>query len=115
MRCLKKSEVKVKATDVVGSYKLLLSMLYFPISTGIHSLILFKILKKFTKFGTAKCVKICLLMFFLMPVYALIFVQCYDSLGVSWTKFKYLFMRLFKRNIYDEFEEKKRMFSRKII
>ena len=50
-----------------------------------------------------------------MPIYALVFVQSYDSLGRSWRKLKYLFMRLFKRNIYTEFEEKKRKFSRKIV
>lgn len=49
-----------------------------------------------------------------MPFYALIFVQSYDSLGRSWTKLKYLFMRLFKRSVYTEFEEKKKQMSNKI-
>lgn len=79
---------------------MLLSMIYFPISMSIYSVILFKLLKKFTKYPNKKCIIICLLMLLLMPFYGYIFVHCYDSLGVTWAKLKYLFIRLFKKNIY---------------
>lgn len=75
-------------------------MIYFPITTTIHTFILYKCLRKFTDFDVSKCWKICLLVPLLMPIYALIFVQSYDSLGRSWKKLKFLFMRLFKRSIY---------------
>lgn len=48
IRCLKNSEVKVRGNDVVGSYKILLSMIYFPIATGVHLTILYKVLQKYT-------------------------------------------------------------------
>lgn len=79
-------------------------MIYFPITTGIHTAILYKCLRKFTDFEKSKCWKICLILPLLMPIYSLIFVKSYDSLGRSWTKLKYLFMRLFKRDIYTKFE-----------
>lgn len=100
IKCVKKSEVKIRGNDVVGSYKILLSMIYFPITTAAHTYILYKCLRKFTEFETSKCWRICMLVPALMPIYALIFVQSYDSLGRSWKKLKYLFMRLFKRNVY---------------
>lgn len=43
-----------------------------------------------------------------MPIYALILVKSYDSLGRSWKKLKYLLMRVFKRSIYSQYEEKKK-------
>ena len=49
IRCWKKSEIKAKANDVVGSYKILLSMIYFPITTAIHTGICYKALRKFTE------------------------------------------------------------------
>jgi len=45
---LKKSDVKVRGSDVVGSYKILLSMIYFPITTLIHMGFLYAGLRKFT-------------------------------------------------------------------
>jgi hypothetical protein len=47
-KCLKNSDVKVRGSDVVGSYKILLSMIYFPITTAIHTGILYGCLRKFT-------------------------------------------------------------------
>ena len=104
LRCLKNSDVKVRGNDVVGSYKILLSMIYFPITTGIHTVILYKCLRKFTELPQNKCMKICLLIPLLMPLYALLLVKSYDSLGRSWTKLKYLLLRIFKRSIYTKFE-----------
>ena len=101
-RCLKNSEIKVRGTDVVGSYKILLSMIYFPITTGLHTAILYKCLRKFTEYSKEKCWKICLLVPLLMPLYAFLLVKSYDSLGRSWHKLKYLFIRLFKRSVYTE-------------
>jgi len=48
-RCLKDSDVKVKGNDVVGSYKIFLSMIYFPITTVVHTGILYSCMRKFTE------------------------------------------------------------------
>ena len=55
IRCLKSSEIKNKATDVVGSYKILLSMIYFPITTAIHSCLFYKALNRFTDWESERC------------------------------------------------------------
>lgn len=47
-----------------------------------------------------------------MPIYALLLVKSYDSLGRSFTKLKYLFVTMFKRSIYSEYEETKRELSK---
>lgn len=50
IKCLQNSDVKQKGTDVVGSYKILLSMIYFPITTGIHTLLMYYCLNNFTDY-----------------------------------------------------------------
>lgn len=57
----------------------------------------------------------CLLVPLLMPLYALLLVRSYDSLGRSWKKLKYLLLRVFKRSIYTRFEEKKKELSSMIV
>lgn len=44
-------------------------------------------------------------MFALQPIYALLFVKAYDSFKRSWLKINYLFMRMFKKDIYTEFNK----------
>lgn len=107
--------MKVKGNDVVGSYKILLSMIYFPITTSLHTVILYKCLRKFTELEPNKCLKYCLLVPLLMPLYAFFLVKSYDSFGRSFTKLKLLFLRLFRRSIYTEFNNKKKELSQKII
>ena len=50
-----------------------------------------------------------------MPIYALFLVKSYDSFGRSFNKLKMLFLRLFRRSIYTEFNNKKKELSQKII
>lgn len=50
-----------------------------------------------------------------MPLYAFFLVKSYDSFGRSFTKLKLLFLRLFRRSIYTEFNNKKKELSQKII
>jgi hypothetical protein len=54
-------------------------------------------------------------LFALQPIYALLFVKSYDSFKRSWTKLKFLFWRMFKRNIYTEFNREKKDLQKKII
>jgi glycerol-3-phosphate O-acyltransferase/dihydroxyacetone phosphate acyltransferase len=114
IRCLKASNVKVKGNDVVGSYKILLSMIYFPITTGIHTTLFYFGLRKFTEYGREKCLKLSLLIPLFMPIYAMLMVKSYDSFGRSFRKLTLLFLRLFRRSIYDEFNQKKKQMSNKI-
>lgn len=115
IRCLKSSEIKNKATDVVGSYKILLSMIYFPITTAIHSCLFYKALNRFTDWESEKCWKVCLLIPLLMPLYALALVKSYDSLGRSFKKLKFLFARIFKRSVYTQFDAKRKELSQEIM
>jgi hypothetical protein len=112
---LKHSEVKIKGNDVVGSYKILLSMIYFPITAGIHTALLYWGLRRFSEMDKSKCLKICALVPLLLPIYALLFVKSYDSLGRSWKKLKFMFLRIFKRSIYTEFAERKKELGSKIV
>lgn len=50
-----------------------------------------------------------------MPLYAFFLVKSYDSFGRSFTKLKLLFLRLFRRSIYSEFNAKKKELTQKII
>ena len=70
----------------------------------IHTAAAYKCLKSYTDLESSNCLKISLLIPLLMPVYAWILVKSYDSLGRSFTKLKYLFVRIFKRSVYGEFE-----------
>lgn len=72
-------------------------------------------LKKWTNYDTMKCFKFSMILPALLPFYALIFVQAWDSMDRSWRKIKYLFTRLFKRSVYSEFEAKKNEVSEKIV
>ena len=107
-RCLKSSAIKAQANDVVGSYKILLSMIYFPITRCIHMLLCFKGLQKFTDWDSKKCWKFCFLIPLLMPIYALGLVKSFDSLGRSLKKLQFLFTRVFKRSVYTEFDKKRK-------
>lgn len=42
IKCLKASDVKVRGNDVVGSYKILLSMIYFPLATILHTILFYQ-------------------------------------------------------------------------
>ena len=90
-------------------------MVYFPVTTSLHTVIFYKCLKKFTEFDTKKCLKLSLLVPLLMPIYAYLLVKSYDSFGRSFIKLKMLFLRLFRRSIYSEFDQKKKELSNKII
>jgi hypothetical protein len=115
IKCKKNSKVKEEAHDVVGSYKVLLSMFMFPATALIHSGLLFTVLTRYFKFDHKKSLKASLLSFILLPIYALIMVKSYDSFGESWTKLKYMFWRLFNRNFYDKFNQQKKQLSKKIL
>lgn len=62
-----------------------------------------------------KAVKLSLLVFALQPIYALLFVKSYDSLKRSWKKLKFMFMRMFKSNIYTDFNREKKEIQKKIM
>lgn len=115
IKCLKGSKVKHYGNDVVGSYKILLSTYLLPLTCAAHSTILYFILKKFTKLDPKNVLKISLALFALQPIYALLFVKSYDSFKRSWKKVKFMFWRMFKRNIYTEFNREKKDIQKKII
>lgn len=101
--------------DVVGSYKILLGSFLLPLTCAAHSTILFFLLKKFTKITQDKIIKICLGVFALQPIYALLLVKSYDELVTSFKKLKYLFFNLFGSNVYAEFNEKKKKLQKTVI
>lgn len=86
----------------------MLSSFMLPLTCGVHSVILYFLLKKFTEFTQPKIIKICLGLFALQPIYALLFVKAYDSFKRSWKKLKFLFLRTFKKDIYVEFNRDKK-------
>ena len=115
IKCLKGSKVKQYGNDVVGSYKILLCTYLMPLTCAVHSTLVYFLLKKFTKIAKNNILKIALGMFALQPIYALLFVKSYDSFKRSWYRLKFLFMRLFKPNIYDDFNRSKREIQKKIL
>lgn len=114
IKCLKGSKVKRFGNDVISSYKVLLSIFMFPFTAGVHSSLLYYLLNKFTQLSSKTKVKISLGMFLLQPIYALLFVKSYDSFSKSWKKLKYFFMRIFKRDIYQRYNDEKKELSRRI-
>lgn len=78
-------------------------MFLLPLTASIHSTILYFSLTKFFKVSSEKSLKASLLMFSLLPIYAVILVKSFDSFGRSWTKLKHYFLRLFNRNVYNKF------------
>ena len=51
----------------------------------------------------------------LMPIYALGLVKSFDSLGHSFKKLKFLFVRIFKRSVYTEFDKTRKKLSKDIL
>ncbi len=82
-------------------------MFFFPLTSIGHSTALYFALQKWTDFSKIKSVKLAVGLSLLMPIYALILVKSYDSFGSSFKKLKYLFTRIFKRDIYEQFNDKK--------
>lgn len=83
----------------------MLSSFLLPLTCAIHSIILYGVLKHWTKLDHKLILKLSLGMFALQPIYALLFVKAYDSFKRSWLKINYLFMRMFKKDIYTEFNK----------
>ena len=81
IKCKKTSKVKEEAHDVVGSYKILLSMFLLPPTALVHSTLLFFVLTKYFQLDQKKSLKASLISFVLLPLYALIMVKSYDSFG----------------------------------
>lgn len=104
---MKNSNVKISAADVVGSYKVLLASIYFPVATIVYTIILLFLLHHFAGLEFDLCKKYCLLLPLFMPIYGFVEVKTYDSFSKHWTKLKYLFIRLFNRDMYDKYEQKK--------
>ena len=50
-----------------------------------------------------------------MPIYALGLVKSFDSLGRSFKKLKFLFVRIFKRSVYTEFDKTRKDLSKDIL
>lgn len=115
MKCLKGSKVKHYGNDVVGSYKIMLSSFLLPLTCAVHSVVLYYLLKRFTKLEQKSVLKIAVGLFGLQPIYALLFVKSYDSFKRSWKKLKFMAWRMFKRNIYTEFNREKKELQKKII
>jgi hypothetical protein len=114
-KCLKGSKVKHYGNDVVGSYKIMLSSFMLPLTCAVHSILLYFALQKFTKFTQKTQLKLSIGLFVLQPIYALLFVKSYDSFKRSWKKLKFLFLRMFKRDIYKEFNRDKKDLQKIII
>ena len=115
IKCLKGSSVKKFGNDVVGSYKIFLCTLLMPLTCAGHSALLYYILQRFTKLDKKTILKFSLGLFALQPIYALLFVKSYDSFRRSWYRLKFLFLRLFKPNIYDEFNKNKREIQKLVL
>jgi len=115
VKCLKGSKVKHYGNDVVGSYKIMLSSFLLPLTCSLHSTLFYFVLKKYTKLAPGTVLKVALGLFALQPIYALLFVKSYDSFNRSWKKLKFNFLRLFKRDIYTEFNREKKDIQKKII
>jgi len=86
-----------------------------PLTCAGHSALLYYVLKKFTKLEKKTILKMALGLFALQPIYALLFVKSYDSFRRSWYRLKFLFMRLFKPNIYEDFNRNKREIQRQVL
>ena len=79
LAALRASKVKKNATDVVGSYKIILSTYMMPLTCAVHSLLLYFGLKKFTKIDPQTILKLAIGLFAVQPIYALLLVKSYDS------------------------------------
>ena len=114
VKCLKASKVKLHGNDVVGSYKIMVSLVLFPIFQIVNSLLTYFVLTKLDKFSVTTNRRIALAVFFLVPIYALIMVRSVDSLGQTFKKLKYMFIKVFKRDLLDTYEKNMRELSRAI-
>ena len=105
----------MQGTDVIGSYKIILSSFMLPLTGIIHSILLYFGLKKYTKLDHNSIVKASIGLFALLPVYAFLFVRSYDSFKRSVDRLKLLFMSLFKKNAYKEFNKEKKQLQKKVL
>ena len=108
---MKSSKVKVKGNDVVGSYKILLSLLLFPFTNILNSFIIYKLLDYYTELEDSTCFKIVLLVYFLLPFFLTFMVRSYDSMFRTINKLKFYITRLFKRDIYIDIMKKRKHLS----
>jgi hypothetical protein len=51
VKCLKASKVKLKGTDIVGSYKILLTITFFPFFQFLNTFLTYLALTRFTNFS----------------------------------------------------------------
>lgn len=93
---------------MVSSQKILLTLMLFPIFQVLNSLGTYWLLRHFTHLSAETAKTLALAVFFLVPVYALILVRSYDTLWTTFKKFKYMAMKVFKRDLVDEFEKQMR-------
>lgn len=114
IKCLKASKVKVKGNDVVGSYKILVSLVLFPIFQVFNSIMTYVVLSNLTNWKPETVKKLAIAVLILVPLYALFMVRGLDSLGHAFKKLKYLFLKLFKRDSLDLYEKKVRELARHI-
>lgn len=114
IKCLKASKVKIHGNDVVASYKMMLSLVLFPVFQILNALLTYFVLSKIGKFSSTTNRRIALAVFFLVPIYALVMVRSVDSLGRTFKKLKYMFVKVFKRDLLDTYEKNMRNLSRAI-
>lgn len=112
IKCLKASKVKLHGNDVVGSYKIMVSLVLFPIFQILNALFTYFVLAKIGKFSPTTNKRIAWGVFFLVPIYALVMVRSVDSLGQTFKKLKYMFVRAFKRDLLDTYERNMRELAR---
>ena len=90
-------------------------MILFPITAGVNSTWFYFLLTKVFKVEVKHALISSGLLAALLPLYSIILVKSYDSLGRSFVKLKFFFMRLFKRSLTREFNKTKKKLSKEII
>jgi phosphate/sulfate permease len=98
----------MQGSDVVGSQKIILSSFMLPLTGLIHSVLLYFILRNFSKLDKKTILKALMGVLVLLPVYALLFVKSYDSFKHSFDRLKILFLTLCKNNFYEELNKEKK-------
>lgn len=89
----------------MASYKIILACIYFPLATIIYTIILLFGLHYFAGVDFDHCKKLCLLMPLFIPIYAFVEVKTYDSFSRHWIKLNYLFIRIFRNDVYEKYDK----------
>jgi len=70
-KALAGSDVKVKATDVMASVKVMASLIFYPFYCGFFTFIFYEICRVYLEFSRTKSIELSIFFMIVFPIYAM--------------------------------------------